>query len=128
MKRLILSLAALAGCGLFALPATAGNARHFGRPLVVQYAPPYHPAARVVCPPAGPDTVTPGGTPGPGEPEGDPRSRYTVEFPGGHQMTIIGGGYGTAACGPAARVVCPAPTAVCAPVAPCAPARLWVRG
>jgi hypothetical protein len=116
MKRLILPLVALAGFGLFAWPAVAGGPGHLDRARSVQYEPRYHPAARVVCPPAGPDAVKPGGTPGPGEPEGDTRSRYTVAFPDGHQMTVIGGGYGTpAACGPAARVVCPAPTEVCAP-------------
>src|SRR5579883_724509 len=40
--------------------------------------------------------ITPGGRPGPGEPEGDTRSRYTATFANGHQMQVIGGGFGGA--------------------------------
>jgi hypothetical protein len=125
MKRLILSLLALAGFGLFALPTLANGPRPFDGARIVPSGPFGHPVARVVCPPAGPDVVLPGGAPALGEPEGDARSRYSVVFPGGHQMTVIGGGYVTPpACRPVAGVVCPAPTAVCAPVAPCAPERV----
>jgi hypothetical protein len=42
----------------------------------------------------GAPTITPGGQPGPGEGSYDNRSRYTASFPGGHQMTVIGGGSG----------------------------------
>jgi hypothetical protein len=37
--------------------------------------------------------ITRGGT-GPGDPVGNPRSRYTAEFAGGHRMEVIGGGTG----------------------------------
>ncbi len=122
MKRLILSLAALAGCGLFAAPAVSGGAYHFEPALVVRSEPRCPEAARAVSVAAGPDAILPGGAPGLGEPEADARSRYTAVFPDGHQMTVIGGGYdGAAVCRPAARVVCRAPAAACAPVAACRP-------
>jgi hypothetical protein len=123
MKRLILSLVALAGFGLFALPATAVGPCEFGRADIVQGGLRCNQAASVVVPVGG-DFIRPGGTPGLGEPEGDFRSRYSVEFADGHQMTVIGGGYGVAAaCGPAARAICPTPAGVRAPVLPCEPAR-----
>lgn len=58
---------------------------------------------------AGPPSITPGGQPGQGDPASDRRSRYTAQFPGGHQMEVVGGGFGSDATDQAAGYGHPMP-------------------